>query len=850
MAPKKAKSMATAATAAVGLPLRCYKYLVIVESPSKCKKIEEILGKDYKVIATRGHIYEINGLSAINKKTFEPTYSILSHQKDTVKKLRETIELAETVFLATDDDREGEAISYHVALECGLPIETTPRVVFHEITAPAILAGIQNPRRISIDLIRAQQARAVLDIIVGFKLSPLLWKYIPKNAGGGDGGDTLSAGRCQSVALRFIYDNYKEREIAAKEFARKPVYKINGYFFSKNIEFKLNHTFEKENDVQTFLEKSRDFQHTYLWENSTKTRTSVASSPKPFNTSSLIQTCSNLLHISPHQTMQICQTLYQTGYITYMRTNSKHFAAPFVEEGKKYIKRKYGEDFLAGEEKLVSITAAAAAAAATSASSSAGAAVAEPESHEAIRPTHLDCESIAADSCTPRERSVYRIIRNQTIQSMMADAIMENRTIQITSPIDVFYEHHISRPIFWGWKKVCAGEHTEDEENAEATPTPATDYLFFESMAKKDTPINYNLIHSVATIQHKLPPHYTEASLVKTLEDRGIGRPSTFSFLTEIIQKRGYVKKTDIEGIKISCREFILSGGEIKEIVKEKEFAKETKKLAIEPVGLCVLEFLLKYFSDFLDYKYTSFMEFELDLLSKGGGTTYKKICGDCYDKIKELIKPIKSSIEKEYEIDENHKLVYTMKGPVILARAAGDAPDAPPIYKKIKPGLELDINKLILKEYKIEDLLEITEDCLGIYEDHPLYLRNGRFGLYVEWGENKSSIKNIQKPVNQITLNDVITYLSTAGSAASASNVLHIINPDISIRKGKYGAYIFYKTQFMEKPEFISLPKHLRGKYKSCPPETIIEYVESHGAGKVGKEKKASAKVKEIILS
>jgi DNA topoisomerase-1 len=796
---KKESSNSAPADAAPHTPAAAGKKLVIVESPSKCKKITEYLGAaEYRVVATRGHIYEIEGLSAISKTTYSPKYTILPHQKETIKMLHQEIAAASEVLLATDDDREGEAIAYHVALQFGLPPETTPRIVFHEITRPALQAAVASPRRIKLDLVIAQQSRAVLDIIVGFKISPVLWRFIPAAAAGGK-SDALSAGRCQSVALRLVYENYLE-EIDAANKIGEPEYKVHGYFYSKNAQFELSRTFSAAtaagDELLEFLEESRTWQHTYLYEESAKKRTSTSAAPFPFNTSALIQMCSNTLHLSPVQTMKICQELYQGGYITYMRTDSRKFSAPFLETARKYISARWGEKYLRADWDKIS-TAAAAAAAATPAA----------ESHEAIRPTHIECTALP-DDFDGRHAAVYRIIRNYTIASCMADAQLENRTIHITAPRDNIYKYPISHAIFAGWKN--AVETTDTQMQA------GEQWTFFENFPKKNATVQYNSI-TAATIKYSYS-HYTEAGLVKKMEELGIGRPSTFSSLVDVIQKRGYVKKMDIEGKKFSCIEYSIcgAGAPITRATVEREYGREHKKLVIQPVGITTAEFLLRNFEEFLNYDYTSKMEFELDLIAAGAGgeAKQKKMCGECYKQLGEKIKSLRTDAEKEYKIDDSHVLVFTRHGPVIRGGAGGSAA---PAYKNIKPGIDIDITKLERGEYKIEDLLEIKNDCLGMYEGEPMYLKRGKYGLYVEWGGsggatlNRVPLKNIGISPNNITIEDVISFLkTTTGSARSSPNIIRNVSADISIRKGKYGPYLFYQTPDMEAPKFISIPKKI----------------------------------------
>lgn len=823
MPPKKAPSKksntasekkvaASAKKACAAAPFKSDTILMIVESPSKCKKISEILNGSaigdarYKVVASKGHLYEIGGLRAIDKKTYEPKYSILPHQIQTVEELRRDISVAARILLATDGDREGESIAYHICRIFDLPIETTARVIFHEITPRAILDAVAAPTVIDMNLVRAQQARAVLDILVGYKLSPLLWRYIPKI-----GEEAFSAGRCQTPALRLVYDNY----CAAREFTltSEMTYKVHGYFFAQNFPFLLSETFESTDDVRAFLHESSKFQHKFLgFDDDGFAKIRKESAPLPLNTSAIIQACSNQLQISPKQTMQICQTLYQNGFITYMRTDNRKYSSVFIKQARDYISTQYGEDYI-GDTDKISTDAAGAADAQDAA-----------EAHEAIRPTHISTKTLPDDFDT-RQKSVYNFIRNRTIESCMKDAAYDARTVLISSPrTTAKYKFEITQPRILGWKVVA--------ETKERLEMQKAHYTFFTEGGlvlppREGSNVFFGRIETIATLKSRRHSHYTEASLVSELERLGIGRPSTYSTLVDVIQQRGYVKKQDVDGVVAKYTEFRLDAGDKlpRETVAEKEFGKEKNKLVIQPAGIMAIEFLLKYFDDFFSYDYTAKMEARLDVIAHAG-EQWNHICRDTYKTLKDLITPVNDACKNTYRLDDQHEVIFSAKGPLIKCAAGGAAPEEVK-FKSVKKDIVIDVVKLGQGGYTLDDLVELQNDYLGMYDNQPMYLKNGRYGLYVEWGDNKESIARIGIPIDKITLADVDKYLNSPNAAvANNKNVLRVVTPELSVRKGKYGPYIFYKTAQMKEPIFGRITKEFRAGYMTCPAEDLLRVV------------------------
>jgi DNA topoisomerase I len=522
--------------------------LIIVESPAKCQKIEGYLGKDkYQCLASFGHIREIaDGLKSIAvDNEFATKFAIMPSKQAQVAKLRAAIADCSEVILATDDDREGEAIAWHLCQVFHLSVATTKRIVFHEVTEPALKAAIAAPRTIDMSLVLAQQARQVLDLVVGYKISPVLWTYVAHT--------NLSAGRCQTPALRLIYENYKEIEASTATM----VYSVSGVFTKLNLTFHLSRDIEStttgvvssaDDPLERFIRETAAAPDSGFRASVGVPKKLTKAPPSPYSTSTLQQAASNELHLSPKDTMSVAQKLYEQGYITYMRTDSRVYSAEFIEKARGYILKRFAgagaDDIignLSGTKSTKDSTAAAAAAA-----------------HEAIRPTDIS-RTLLPQSCHPREHRLYSMIQRNTLESLMAPAICQTITMAISSPIAVMsaassepipceYRYTAEQVIKPGWKLVAGGDDKEAKE-----------YLYFASFATTSastahtTP--FKRIMSKCSLRNS-KSHYTESGLVQLLEKMGIGRPSTFSSLVDKIQERGYVKLQDIRGKSLECREF------------------------------------------------------------------------------------------------------------------------------------------------------------------------------------------------------------------------------------------------------------------------------------------------------
>ena len=763
--------------------------LIIVESPAKCKKIEDYLGYNYKCIASYGHLRTLENLKNIDyTNNFKPEFTVIENKKQQISKLSKAIQSSSEVYIATDDDREGEAIGWHICQLFNLPIDTTKRIIFHEVTKSALENAVNNPTTINMDLVYAQQSRQILDLIVGFTLSPLLWKHISRNSKQG-----LSAGRCQSPALKLIYDNQKE----INDNPGKITYTINGYFTSSNLMFTLNSEFDDKEKVESFLEESINHDH-IIKKDSVKKLSKKPS--EPFITSTLQQSCNNEYHISPKETMKICQKLYEEGCITYMRTDSKVYSKEFIKKTKDFINKEYGDKYVSSNIDTLSEKQKEKKKE-TKKKKKEDDNKAQ-EAHEAIRPTDVNVKSLTSEKFTPREKKVYLLIWKNTVKSCMSDAVVNSLMTKISAPIDLHYKYSCEEIIFLGWKIVDTNEMSNPNFN------------LLKSI-KNESIIDYNKITAKNTLK-SLKSHINEAKLVKLLEEKGIGRPSTFSSLVDKIQERGYVKKDNVKGKKMKCIDFELIENEIEEIQTEKEFGNEQNKLIIQPIGNMVIEFLMTNFDDIVGYDYTKNMEDTLDTIAKGQYIWYK-LCESCYKALYAKANELQSESKKEIRIDEKHVYMIAKYGPVIKCTEGDNIS-----FKKVKK--DIDYQKLTNGEYTLDELIDESNDngkYLGIYKDEKIFLKRGKFGLYVTWGDNKKSLTYMKKEEHNITYEDVIQFIE------KPTNIIRNLNENMSIRNGKYGNYIYYKTESMKKPKFLSL-QGFKDKVEEAVEEDLLTWIEN----------------------
>lgn len=697
--------------------------LIIVESSSKCAKIEELLDHQYKCVACFGHIREIDSLQNV----YECKYKNI---KKNVDNLRKHISNANDIILATDDDREGEGIAWHLCQVFSLNVKTTKRIIFNEITRDALQKAINNPTVVNMDIVEAQTARMVLDRIVGFKISPILWKNINRSG-------KLSAGRCQTPALRLIYEN----ETDIKNTNHNYIFKTTTSILDVGFELKKQMTEEEE--VQQFLEASKSFEHSL---SRTKETSIKKTPPVPFITSTLQQAASNKYNMAPKLLMIIAQKLYQSGKITYMRTDNPNLSIECSEKIKKYILNRFGENFL-GQSAYIHKS--------------------KKYAHECIRPTNIQLTQLS-NEFSPQERNIYKMIWERTVQSCMSNASGLSYQCHISAPFDTYYLSKFEKITFLGFLALQESQ-------------PNTKYETFMNMTLGK--VILKVIQSENNITN-LKQHYTEAKLVRLLESHGIGRPSTYALLLDKLKTKGYVEKTHLPGFPIECTDYTLSNKTIKTQTHTKMFGAEKNKLVITSLGMIVIEFCLSVFKPMFEYEYTSNMEKHLDIIANGKEDR-KNICLRANDDIDRLIGNIK---EKEnYEIEENHFYIIGKYGPCIKVK--GKTKDS---FLSIKKGITLKTIKE--KQLKVKDIIE--NNIIGEYNGETLHLMKGKYGAFTKYNGKTYSLKNIP-----ISLQNVIREIEKQKSL--------VISDDISIKKGKYGHYVYYKTNKMTKPIFLGLKKY-----------------------------------------
>ena len=755
-------------------------YLLIVESPSKCKKIENYLGINYACIASVGHLQRLTGLKSIDvKNNYNPTFTIIPEKKGHINEMKRIIEKfsKNNIYLASDDDREGEAIAWHICNLFNLNISTTKRIIFHEITKPAIINAVKNPITINMNLVNAQLSRQILDMIVGFKISPFLWKYLYNYK-----ENSLSAGRCQTPALRLIYDSSQKND---KKYEIK--YKLSGVFTNKKLIFNLNKVFNNEDDVKNFLKKSIKF--TYKMEIG-KTSSTSSSPPTPLNTSKLLQIAGNRLNFSPKQTMLLCQKLYQAGYITYMRTESTKYAGAFLTTMKTHITNTYGEKYVGDLKKIENFD------------------VNNP--HEAIRVTSLLNKYVNDDS-DPKTNTLYKLIYNNTIESCMGKYTGSITKILINSPEnEVYYEYNNEIPSFLGWKVLKNNEKNIGDIEMGLS-------LYFKSIDHN----NINCMEIKSDVSFKTNDyHYTEHSLINKLESLEIGRPSTYATIIDTIQERKYVEKKDIDGEKIEIIEYRLENNKIFEKITEKVVGNEKNKLIITNLGILTLEFLCQHFNEIFSYEYTKIMESYLDKIANGEEKIWYSVCENCNNDIKEKSKIIKNIEKCVFNIDEGYEVIFERYGPCLRKKNNENKYD----YYNIKSEIDINLNDLRKNNYKFNELIQENDSFLGTYNNNKIYKKNGIYGPYIEYNEKNISLKKIKKSFEDINLEDVIEIINKEKD----SNILRELTPYLSIRKGKFGTYAFYKRENMKKPKFFNIKKFKLNSLE-CEKETFIEWLNSN---------------------
>ena len=739
------------------------KNLVIVESPAKAKTIQRFLGSEYKVMSSFGHIRDLHkkDFSIDIENGFIPLYEIPEDKEEQVKKLMDEAAKADIVWLASDEDREGEAIAWHLYEVLGLTPEHTRRIVFHEITEPAILEAIKNPRSIDLNLVDAQQARRVLDRIVGFELSPVLWRKIMPG---------LSAGRVQSVAVRLV----AEREKEIKAFVSEPYYRVCAQFVNdQNDEFTadLNKHLKDHDAATAFLEDCRNAQ--FKISDVTVKPLKRAPAP-PFTTSTLQQEAARKLGLSVKQTMRLAQRLYEEGLITYMRTDSVNLSNLALGTISKEIKENIGERYLKIRHYRTTSKGA-------------------QEAHEAIRPTYINNHTITG---TPQEKKLYDLIWKRTIASQMADAELEKTTANITvsGRQEVFVaEGEVVK--FDGFLKVY---FESSDDNPQASPELKT-----LPVLKNGSLLEASSINAIQRFTQQ-PNRYTEASLVRRLEELGIGRPSTYAPIISTIQERNYVEKGEDKGQKRDYEIITLKDGKLTTGNKSEIFGGEKGKLIPADVGMVVNEFLVKYFPSIMDYNFTAKVENEFDEVAKGNVVWNKEIA-DFYEGFHPSISRV-SSLRLEHKVgerllgnDPKTGLPVMVKigryGPLVQMGTADDKEK--PRFASLQKGQSIETITL-------EDALKLFDlpRELGEFEGQPVTIGVGHYGPYVKHSGKYVSIPKDLSPT-AISFDEAVALIQEHREN-EAKKVLKTFDeePELMVLNGRYGPYIVYKKQNVKIPK------------------------------------------------
>ncbi len=764
------------------------KNLVIVESPAKAKTIEKFLGSDYKVMSSYGHIRDLKKKElSINDTTLEPEYEIPDEKKKLVSDLKAQAKKSDQVWLASDEDREGEAISWHLCEVLGLDEEKTKRIVFHEITKPAILEAIKNPRTVNMNLVNAQQARRVLDRIVGFKLSPVLWRKVKPQ---------LSAGRVQSVAVRLIVE--RERELQA--FTSETYYVVNGIFAITNpdgsqseVKATLNQRFKTEQEVEQFMEKCKEA--SFVVESVQKKPMKRTPAP-PFTTSTLQQEAARKLGFTVSQTMMVAQHLYENGRITYMRTDSVNLSSLCINATKEEITRQYGEEYSKVRQYHTSSKGA-------------------QEAHEAIRPTYMDQPTIEG---TVQEKRLYDLIWKRTVASQMADADIEKTTATITAPLSnpegavggVSFIAQGEVVKFDGFLKVYRESVDDDDDNKEESAHVLPPLKNGDELTRREI--------SATERTTQGPQRYTEASLVHKLEELGIGRPSTYAPTISTIQQREYVVKGDKKGEEHQYAVITLKGKQISMKTRVELTGSDKGKLMPTDIGMVVNDFLMEHFPGIMDYNFTAKVEQDFDKIAEGKvqwDKMMKKFYKDFEPNVEETMnaRAEHKAGERQLGIDPKSKKPVFVKigrfGPVIQIGSAED---------KEKPQFAHLPKELGMESITLEQALELFKlpRMLGEYEGEPITVGTGRFGAYVL---HKKLYTSLPKDVDPLTIGiaDAVKLIEEKRKQNEQKHLKSFIEDNkLQVLNGRYGPYLNYDGQNYRMPKSM----HERAKnltYEEC---------------------------------
>ena len=761
------------------------KNLVIVESPAKAKTIEKFLGKDFKVMSSYGHIRDLKKKElSIDDKTLEPEYEIPAEKIKLVADLQAKAEKADKVWLASDEDREGEAISWHLCEVLGLDEAKTNRIVFHEITKPAILEAIEHPRHLDMNLVNAQQARRVLDRLVGFKLSPVLWRKVKP---------ALSAGRVQSVAVRLIVE--REREI--DNFKSEEFYHVNGVFAITNpdgsateVKATLDTRFKTHDEVTAFLEKCKDA--TFTVESVTKKPMKRTPAP-PFTTSTLQQEAARKLGFTVSQTMMLAQHLYENGLITYMRTDSVNLSKLCLGASKEEITRLYGAEYSKTRQYHTSSKGA-------------------QEAHEAIRPTYMNQTEIEGN---PQEKRLYDLIWKRTAASQMADAEIEKTTVNIkVSGADKLFIAQGEVVKFDGFLKVYR-ESVDDEE-------PQDEFSHLLPPLTEGQQLTRREISALERFTTG-PQRYTEASLVHKLEELGIGRPSTYAPTISTIQQREYVQKGDKKGEERFYTVDTLKGKQITQKQRKEIVGSDKGKLLPTDIGLVVNDFLMEHFKEIMDYNFTAKVEQDFDKIAEGG-EQWQSMLKTFYNGFEPTVEETLNS-RQEHKAGErllgtdpkSGKPVFVKIGrfgPVVQIGTADD---------KDKPQFAQLTKEKSMESITLEEALELFKlpRTLGDYEGQTVTIGNGRFGPYVLHNKKYTSLPKGEDPLT-ITLETAIKLIEGKRQEETQRHLkVFAEDPKLEILNGRYGPYLAYDGKNYR------LPKTLHEKVAGLSYEECMKIIE-----------------------
>ena len=766
--------------------------LVIVESPAKCSKIQGFLGAGWRVVATFGHIRAlVEDIDAVGiERDFEPKFEFLKDKAKHIDALKSAAKGAKTIYLASDDDREGEAIAYSTALLLGLNPSTCPRAVFHEITASAVKKAVAEPRRIDMNRVEAQQARSVLDLMVGFTISPILWNHI---------GPSLSAGRCQTPALRILVD--RERQIT--NFKSSTVWKVKGTWSSSDgdndFQFPANlkDELEDQESALNFMENiHNDVTGTVL---SVVMKSWTEAPPKPLITSTLQQEASALYMSGPKRTMIVAQKLYEAGHITYMRTDHAILSEEAKTEAIAMVKKMVGDAYVGviGDKKKTNTKAN-------------DGTVAAQEAHEAIRPTHFDLVDLPVEEAwDPLDQKIYKLIWNRAVQSVMAAARGDERIITFIADGDTGefpWESRWKRTTFLGWRKIGTAVAQLDETEAAAEADSAT-ALWIQAMSiTEGQKIKWRKLEALPQVS-SASPRYNEATLVRDLEKKGIGRPSTYASLVETIITKKYAEKRNKPAVPMTFSQFILQGvGQWppKEEKVTKAGTAEKDKMVPTPLGISILDFCVREFPNLFDYDFTAQMETRLDRVAQGS-EAWKQVCKDTWSSYKdkyEALKAVKGSgggaSSKSREFRDGYKAIMSKKGPLLLKEDTNDP------KKTVFFGWPEGVSFQDLTEDAALQFIQNGSASgvnWGTHDGKPLVEKKGPFGRYIQCGTLSVNLLDGDTP------DSVKAKLSEKQNAA-----LHTLG-EFEFRKGQYGPFMFKKTSGGKKPVFVSLPQDLDPK-------------------------------------